>query len=115
MTDNAGNITTVNLTKYKETNTKLKLTYNSITRNGTTTQVPNTTIEYQWSLQGTTLKDLDTKVKIEGEEKYEFKYDKGKNETKVKVKENNQTTTTTQQGFVSVTVETEQGGVEVNY
>jgi hypothetical protein len=115
MTDATGNTTTINLTRYQESSTKLKLTYNSITRNGITTTIPSTTIEYNWLLQGTQLKDLDTKVKIHGEEKYTMQYNKGKDETKIKTKVNNQTTTTTRAGHVIVTVVTEQGGVEVSY
>ncbi len=116
LTDSSGNTTTINLTKYKESPTKLKLTYNSITRNGTTTPVPNTTIEYEWSLTSTnTLKDLDSKVKIHGEEKYTFSYNKQKHETKIKVKTGNAHTTTTKDAFVSPVVVTEGGSMLVRY
>ena len=116
LTDSANNVTSINLTKYKESATKLKLTYNSITRNGVTTQVPNTTIEYDWSLTSSgMLKDLDSKVKIHGTEKYTFMYNKSKDETKIKVKTGNSHTTTTRDGFVSPVVVTSGGGVEVTY
>ncbi len=116
LTDAAGNITTINLTKYKESATKLKLTFNSITRNGVTTSVPNTTIMYDWSLSANNqLKDLDSRVTIHGVERYIFNYKRLKDETKIKVKTGNSHTTTTRDGFVSPTVTTEGGGVLVTY
>lgn len=71
---------------------------------------------YDWSLTSSgMLKDLDSKVKIQGVEKYTFQYNKGKHETKIKVKTGNSHTTTTREGFVSPVVVTEGGGVEVRY
>ncbi len=116
LTDSANNTTTIHLTKYKESATKLKLTYNSITRNGVTVTVPQTTIMYDWALSFSgALKDIDSKVTVAGVEKYVFNYNKIKHQTKIKVKNGNSHTTTTRNGFVTPVVTTDGNGVVVAY
>jgi M6 family metalloprotease-like protein len=116
LTDSAGNATIIHLTKYKDSATKLKLTYNSITRNGVTVTVPQTTIMYDWSLSSSgALKGIDSKVTVAGVEKYMFTYSKNKHQTKIKVKNENSHTTTTRNGFVTPVVTTDGNGVVVAY
>lgn len=116
LTDSAGNITKINLTKYKESATRLRLTYTSITRNGVTVTVPQTTIMYDWALTSSgVLKDIDSKVTVAGVEKYMFTYNRNKDQTKIKVKNGNSQTTTTRSGFVTPAATTDGNGVIVAY
>ena len=48
LSDNSDNTTIIPFTKYKEKPTRLKLSYNTIVRNGVATTVPNTHILYDW-------------------------------------------------------------------
>jgi hypothetical protein len=113
--DTQTNTTTIALTKYESESKKLEYAYNSITRNGTTTTVPTTSIKYEWDTQGALLKQLDISIKIQGEEKYSFKYDKEKNETKVKVKTGNNTTIMTKIGLVNPALMTDSSILKVTY
>ena len=114
--DNQDNTTILNYTKYKEKPTKLKFSFNTITRNGVSTTFPNTHVTYNWKLdKEDNLKDLDTRVIIKGVEKYTFNYRKSNNTTTVKQKIGNTTNITTQPEFVSVIIRTNGNDVEVDY
>jgi pimeloyl-ACP methyl ester carboxylesterase len=113
--DNAGNVTVIPFTKYKELPTRLKFSYYKIIRNGITTIVPNTNITYDWQENKGVLTDLDTKVTIKGVEKYVFNYKKGNNATIIKEKKGLVIVTITKPGFVVVTVKTEGDSIKVSY
>ncbi len=114
-TDDQGNTSTLYYTRYKEKPTRLKLTFNTITRNGVNTVFPNTNVTYDWDTKDGDLIDLDTRVFIKGVEKYVFNYKKKQNVTVIKVKKGNTVTTTTRTGFVGVTISTYGDEVKVNY
>ncbi|MBI4155720.1 MAG: hypothetical protein HY507_00620 [Candidatus Zambryskibacteria bacterium] len=113
--DNAGNTTVIPFIRLKELPTRLRLTYNKITRNGVTINVPKTNIVYDWQEKKGILTDLDTRVVIKGEEKYIFNYKKAKNVTTIKEKIGKNRQTKTVNGFVVVTVKTERDGLVVDY
>lgn len=115
LTDNSGNTTIIPFIKLKESNTKLKFSYNKIIRNGVTIAVPNTNILYDWQEKKGVLTDLDTKVTIKGVEKYVFNYKKANNATIIKEKTNLGIITKTKTGFVVVVAKTEENILKVDY
>ncbi|HEY4502843.1 MAG TPA: right-handed parallel beta-helix repeat-containing protein, partial [Candidatus Paceibacterota bacterium] len=64
LADHSGNTTIIPFTKFREFPTRLRLSYNKITRNGVTSTLPNTNIVYDWKDKKGVLTDLDTKVII---------------------------------------------------
>lgn len=79
----------------------------------------NTRVKYDWKLdnQGN-IKDLDTKIIIEGIERNTFNYKKLSSQTNVKTKnmQTGQVTTTTRTGFAPVTIITNQDNlVNISY
>jgi len=102
-------------TKFREVPTRLRLSYNKITRNGVTSTLPNTNIVYDWKDKKGVLTDLDTKVIIKGVERNVFNYKKLKNATIIKERTSSGIITTTKKGFVVVTVKTEGDSLKVNY
>lgn len=115
LTDNSGNTTLIPFIKLKESNTKLKFSYNKIIRNGVTTIVPNTNIVYDWQEKKGVLTDLDTKVTIKGVEKYVFNYKKANNATIIKEKTSSEVVIITKTGFVVVAAKTEGSILKVDY
>lgn len=115
LTDMSGNITAIPFTKYKDLPTRLRFTYNQITRNGITTKIPDTNVFYDWQEKKGNLTDLDTKVTVKGVEKYMFSYKKATNITTIKVKMGSKIITTTRSGFVFVTVKTDGDSLVVSY
>ena len=106
----------LNFAKYKEKPTKLKFSFNTITRNGIPTVFANTHVKYDWKLdKNNNLKDLDTKVTIKGEVRYIFNYRRVNNATIIRERTSAGIATTTKPGFVAVTVRTEGDSVKVNY
>lgn len=113
--DSQDNKSILYYTRYKEKPTKLKLSFNTIIRNGVSTAFPNTNIQYNWTEKKGVLTDLDTKVVIKGEERYIFSYKKAKNTTIIKEKTKSGIKTTSKQGFVVVTVTTKGDEVKIDY
>jgi len=113
--DVAGNTTIIPFIKYRDNPTKLRFVYNKIIRNGIITNVPNTSIMYDWKEKNGILTDLDTTVTVRGEEKYIFSYNKVRQVTTIKEKVNKNIKTTQKEGFVLVKVETKGSELEVNY
>ncbi|MEK7471123.1 MAG: alpha/beta hydrolase [Patescibacteria group bacterium] len=115
LTDNSGNTTIIPFIKLRENNTKLKFSYNKIIRNGIITIVPNTNIVYDWQEKKGVLTDLDTKITIKNVEKYTFNYKKAIDLTIIKEKIGKNITTTKKQGFVAVTLKTNEDNLDVSY
>jgi pimeloyl-ACP methyl ester carboxylesterase len=113
--DSQNNTTEIPFIKFKERPTRLKLSYNKIIRNGVITDVNNTHILYDWQEKKGELTDLDTKVVIRGQEKYIFSYKKSTNITTIKEKVGSKIATSIKEGFVSVTIETNNDLLKVNY
>jgi hypothetical protein len=70
---------------------------------------------YDWQEKKGELTDLDTKVVIRGQEKYIFSYKKSTNITTIKEKVGSKIATSIKEGFVSVTIETNNDLLKVNY
>jgi pimeloyl-ACP methyl ester carboxylesterase len=115
VTDSQGNTSVLKFTKYKEKNTKLKFAFNSITRNGVVTQLPNISVEYDWSVKNDMLTDLDTKVIIKGIERYKFEYKKTTNTTVITDKTGKSEKKVSKKGFVPVSITTIVNEVKVVY
>ncbi len=113
--DAQGNTSTLSYLKYKEKPNKLKLSFNTMVRNGATTTFPNTHVQYEWNEKNGALAGLDTKVTIKGLEKYTFNYNKSTNTTTIKEKTMSGIVTTTMVGLVVVAVSTEWSGIRVDY
>jgi len=114
-TDNQGNRSVLNFTKFKEKTTELRFVFDTIVRNAVLTTFPNTSVEYNWGEKDGVLTDLDTKVIIKGVEKYKFEYKKSTNTTIMKEKINLGVIKTTRNGFVIVTVSTQGNDVKISY
>lgn len=115
LTDNQGNTTIIPFTKYKEKPTKLKFSYNKIIRNGVVATVPDTNIVYDWKEKKGTLTDLDTKITVKGIEKYVFNYNKANNITTIKEKIGKNIKIIKREGFVAVTLKTNENYLNVSY
>jgi hypothetical protein len=115
ISDAQDNFTEIPLIKFKERPTRLKLSYNKIIRNGVITDVNNTHILYDWQERNGILTDLDTKIIIKGQERYVFSYKKFTDKTIIKERIGSKVVTSIKEGFVPVTVETNNELLIVNY
>ncbi|MEQ1561369.1 MAG: hypothetical protein ABL899_01445 [Nitrospira sp.] len=112
-TDSQSNISILRYTKYKDSPTKSRFVFNSIIRNGITSNLIPTTVQYIWTESAGLVSDLTTTVFINNVEKYVFSFSKSTNTTVIK--DNTVNTVTTRQGFVTPLVKTEGNEVRVNY
>lgn len=115
ISDAQDNFTEIPFIRFKERPTRLKLSYNKIIRNGVITDVNNTHIIYDWQERNGILTDLDTKIIIKGQEKYLFSYKKFTDKTIIKERIGSKVVTTTREGFIPVTIETNNDLLIINY
>jgi hypothetical protein len=127
ITDKGGNTLIVPFIKYKEKQTKLKVTFNTLIYNGIATKIPQTTLEYDWEIRKDgTLKSLSQDIQIKKTRDISAEYESKKNETKIedryKVKERKDdeederdTTKITKKGMVLLKFSTDKGGIKINY
>lgn len=119
ITDVAGNTTVIPFTKFKDETHKLQVVFDTIIYNGISTDIPKTTLNYEWGLnKDGTIKQLIQNVLIKNTRIVTSEYNSEKNETKISDKgkeEDKEVTKSTKSGVVVLTTSTQIGVVGVQY